>query len=179
MSEANLPVQSIKTLVVALTVAVSLAAVVFVTFVLPAEYNIDPTGIGGALGLTVLSSPAAELAPNVVTDSPDPGDREYETTITIPARKGLEYKFHLQQYEKLSYEWSTGEASLYFDLHGEPDGDTSGFFESYAVATNNQMRGTITVPFTGSHGWYWRNDNYEDVVVSLKAQGNYEIIGLK
>lgn len=42
----------------ALGVAVVVAAVVLVTVVLPAEYGIDPTRIGRALGLTAMSQPA-------------------------------------------------------------------------------------------------------------------------
>jgi hypothetical protein len=179
MSEVELPIQPIKTLIRALVVALSLAAVIFVTIVLPSEYNIDPTGVGNALGLTVLAATAAEYEAGVPDLTATPGYREDQTMITVPANSGLEYKFHLQQYGNLIYTWSSEESDLYFDLHGEPQGDTTGYFESFAAATGRKMKGSITVPFTGSHGWYWRNDSAEDVVVSLETQGNYEIIGLK
>ncbi len=177
MSEENLSVQSTRTLVKALLVAVVLATVIFVSFVLPAEYNIDPTGIGESLGLTVLAN-SQELA-GIPDLSDDPGYREDQTMVAIPANSGLEYKFALQQYGKLIYEWSSGDNNLYFDLHGEPQGDTTGYFESFAAANNNEMKGSITAPFAGSHGWYWRNGSDEDVYVHLKTEGNYEIIGLK
>ena len=96
----------------------------------------------------------------------------------MPARDGLEYKFFLNQYANLGYEWS-GNGPLYFDLHGEPEGDTTGYFESYAAAKLAEMKGSITVPFDGSHGWYFRNDTETDVKVTLKTLGNYSIIGLK
>lgn len=178
MSEENLSVQSTGTLIKALLIAVVLAAVIFVSFVLPAEYNIDPTGIGESLGLTVLSNP--QEPPVGIPDlSDDPGYREDQTMVAIPANSGLEYKFALQQYGKLVYEWSSGDTDLYFDLHGEPQDDTTGYFESFAAATSNEMKGSITAPFAGSHGWYWRNGSDEDVYVHLKTEGNYEIIGLK
>lgn len=179
MSEVELPIQSTKTLIKALVVATSLASIIFVTIVLPSEYNIDPTGVGNALGLTVLSAPAAEPETGMPDLTGDTGYREDQTLITIPANSGLEYKFHLQQYGNLIYTWSSEENDLYFDLHGEPQGDTTGYFESFAAATGSEMKGSITVPFAGSHGWYWRNGSDEDVTVSLKTQGNYEIIGLK
>ena len=178
MSEENLSIQSTRTLVKALLVAVVLAAVIFVSFVLPAEYNIDPTGIGESLGLTVLAT-SQEPATGIADLSDDPGYREDQTMVAIPANSGLEYKFALQQYGKLIYEWSSGDNDLYFDLHGEPQGDTTGYFESFAAATSNEMKGSITAPFAGSHGWYWRNGSDEDVYVHLKTEGNYEIIGLK
>jgi hypothetical protein len=178
MSEENLSVQSTRTLVKALLVAVVLATVIFVSFVLPAEYNIDPTGIGESLGLTVLAN-SQEQALGIPDLSDDPGYREDQTMVLIPANSGLEYKFALQQYGKLIYEWSSGDNDLYFDLHGEPQGDTTGYFESFAAANSNDMKGSITAPFAGSHGWYWRNGSDEDVYVHLKTEGNYQIIGLK
>lgn len=179
MSEIEHSIQPVRTLAKALATAVTLATIIFVTIVLPAEYNIDPTGIGSRLGLTVLASNVPEQIPGVALGTDDSTYREDQATITIPANKGLEYKFHLQQYGNLTYEWSSGDHVLYFDLHGEPEGDTTGYFESFAAANNSEMKGSITAPFAGSHGWYWRNRSSEDVVVSLKTQGNYEIIGLK
>ena len=43
-------------LVKATLIAAAVAALLLVTIVLPAEYDIDPTGIGGALGLGVLAN---------------------------------------------------------------------------------------------------------------------------
>ncbi len=179
MSEVELPIQSTKTLIKALAIAVSLAAVVFVTIVLPSEYNIDPTGVGSVLGLTVLAATTTESEAGTPDLTAGAGYREDQTKITIPANSGLEYKFFLQQHGSLIYTWNSDDSALYFDLHGEPQGDTTDYFESFAAATTNEMKGSITVPFTGSHGWYWRNGSNEDVVVSLKTQGTYEIIGLK
>lgn len=178
MSEEKLSIQSTRTLVKALLVAVVLATVIFVSFVLPAEYNVDPTGIGKSLGLTVLAT-SQEPALGIPDLSDDPGYREDQTMVAIPANSGLEYKFSLPQYGKLIYEWSSGDTVLVFDLHGEPQGDTTGYFESFAAANSNAMKGSITVPFAGSHGWYWRNGSDEVVYVHLKTEGNYEIIGLK
>lgn len=178
MSEENLAIQSTSTLVKALLLAVVLAAVIFVSFVLPAEYNVDPTGIGESLGLTVLAN-SEEPALGIPDLSDDPDFREDQTMVAIPANSGLEYKFALPQYGKLIYEWSSGDTDLYFDLHGEPQGDSTGYFESFAAASSNEMKGSITAPFAGSHGWYWRNGSDEDVYVHLKTEGNYQIIGLK
>lgn len=48
-----------KGLLATVLVTAVIAAIVLVTIVLPAEYNVDPTGIGRMLGLTSLSDPAA------------------------------------------------------------------------------------------------------------------------
>lgn len=47
----------------ALAVAAIVAAVVLITVVLPAEYGIDPTRIGRALGLTTMNQPADDAEP--------------------------------------------------------------------------------------------------------------------
>jgi hypothetical protein len=116
----------------------------------------------------------AETASSVTTEQ-----QENEVTITVPAKKGVEYKFYLKQYEKLAYEW-TAETPLYFDFHGEPlDYETTKYFESFTEATANKMKGMMTVPFEGSHGWYWKNNSDKDVTVTLKTKGNYNILGLR
>ncbi|MFT6307317.1 MAG: glycogen debranching enzyme [Pseudohongiellaceae bacterium] len=179
MSEIEYTIQSTASLLKALAIAVVVAAILFVTLVLPIEFGIDPTGLGDRLGVINLIS--AEPEPQVVERAG--GDlvfRSDETVIAVPANSGLEYKFFLDQHSSLNYEWSLdSDRALYFDLHGEPQGDTTGYFESYGAATVNAMKGTITTPFAGSHGWYWRNETDEAVNVTLTTQGNYEIIGLK
>ncbi len=179
MSELNLPIHSTKTLAKATLVASLIAALVFVTVILPAEYNIDPTGVGEMLGLNVLAQTSDENISSVSSAAFSTGERSDTTTITVPGKSGLEYKFQLTQYATLQYEWNTGGSELYFDLHGEPDGGDPGYFESYAEATVSEMKGALTAPFTGSHGWYWRNRSEEEAVVTLTTSGSYEIIGLK
>ena len=80
---------------------------------------------------------------------------------------------------KMTYEWLTDGEALDLDLHGEPAGDTTGYFESYVVATAKEMKGSFTAPFDGSHGWYWENNTDDDIAVLLKVKGEFEVIGLK
>ncbi|MBU3018214.1 hypothetical protein KO519_11020 [Paraglaciecola agarilytica] len=171
-------VVSTKTLVKSTIAATIIAAVVFVCFILPAEYNIDPTHIGHKLGLTALAhhedEPTLAAQGSAVTEQ---GQQVVE--VTVPAGKGIEYKFHMNQYDKMTYEWLTDGEPLYFDLHGEPEGDTTGYFESYAIATLSEMKGSFTAPFTGSHGWYWKNTSEQPVTIQLIVKGQYTVIGLK
>lgn len=171
-------VVSVKTLIKSSIAATLIALIVFVCFILPAEYNIDPTHIGHKLGLTALAHRRDESAPIAQqTVSASQGQQVIE--VSVPAGKGIEYKFHMSQYEKMTYEWLTDGESLYFDLHGEPKGDTTGYFESYAIATLKEMKGSFTAPFTGSHGWYWKNKSDQPVAIQLMVEGQYEVIGLK
>jgi hypothetical protein len=168
---------STKTLLKASASATLVAIVALITFILPAEYNIDPTGVGHKLGLTVLAAASETETPNKPAQA---GSDEYQVIeVTVPAGQGVEYKFSMQQNDKMTYEWLTDGPSLYFDLHGEPQGDTTGYFESYAIATLNGMKGSFTAPFAGSHGWYWKNKSDQPIAVQLMVKGQYEVIGLK
>ncbi|MFY0686208.1 MAG: hypothetical protein JXQ90_03535 [Cyclobacteriaceae bacterium] len=105
--------------------------------------------------------------------------RHDSVQIIVPAGRGVEYKFFLKQYEKLTYEW-VASVPLHSDFHGEPeDYEQTQYFESYVIGTADKMRGMLTFPFAGSHGWYWKNTTNTDVTVSLKTEGNYSILGLK
>lgn len=169
---------STKTLIKSSIAASLIAALVLVTVILPAEYNIDPTKIGAALGLTVLSQTTEDPSPTMKNvASTDQHQQVIE--VSVPAGKGIEYKFYMSQHQKMSYEWLTDGESLYFDLHGEPEGDTTGYFESYAIATLHEMKGSFTAPFSGSHGWYWKNTSDKPVTVQLTVEGQYTVIGLK
>ena len=213
MNNYSPPVQSLKTLVLSSIISVVIAAVVLIIVVLPAEYDIDPTGLGKAMGLTVLSDLGnsqnqQSISPQTSTaqSPPLPEQAKQEKTVAaaenvvqtpdqqqevnsrnhanetidimVPAGKGLEYKFHLFKGETLQYRWTTPGEKLYFDFHGEPQGDTSGYFKSYLVSTDNQSQGKLTAPFEGSHGWYWENSKPHPVRVTLVTSGNYDIIGI-
>jgi hypothetical protein len=168
---------SSSTLIKAALSAIVVAGIVLVTLILPAEYNIDPTGIGQKIGVTVLAQ-AAE--PEVQQSAPAEGSNEFQTIeVMVPAGRGIEYKFDMQQFEKMTYEWITDGTTLFVDLHGEPKGDTSGYYESYVIATSADMKGSFTAPFAGSHGWYWKNKSNQPVAVQLLVKGQYKVIGLK
>ncbi len=165
---------STTALIKSTVIALIIAALAVVSIILPAEYNIDPTGIGEKLGLTALAISEVENTSKIdftqMSDSVD---------VIVPAGRGVEFKFSMQKFKKMTYEWQTDGEPLYFDLHGEPEGDTTGYFESYAIATLTEMKGSFTAPFAGSHGWYWKNESNTPVVVKLNVNGEYEVIGLK
>lgn len=174
---------NLGTLIKASLAALTVAAVALLTLILPAEYNIDPTGIGQRLGLTVLArstdQQAAEIPAFDPESMPESTASQQVIEITVPANKGIEYKLQMEQYDKVTYEWMTDGSSLYFDLHGEPEGDTTGYFESYAIATLDTMKGSFTAPFNGSHGWYWKNTSNQPIAVQLILNGQFQIVGLK
>ncbi|KGJ94194.1 hypothetical protein [Thalassotalea sp. ND16A] len=153
------------------------AAIALTTVILPAEYNIDPTGVGNKLGLTVFNNVKATATNS--TSAKTAKDATETIEVVVPAGRGVEYKFTMEQYQKLTYEWITDGTALYFDLHGEPKGDTTGYFESYTITTSGEVKGSFTAPFAGSHGWFWKNTSDAPVKVQLIVNGEYIEHGLK
>ena len=184
----TLPTASIKSLIISCIISIVLAIVILLIAILPAEFNIDPTGLGKKLGLTVLAQTSNESVKAAVISCPEVAkatDGKTEAVawpdsvmITVPARKGLEYKFHVDKGNKLEFVWKTDGAALYFDFHGEPQGNTTGYFKSFKESTLSESSGTLKAPFTGSHGWYWENKTNHAVVIHLKTRGQYKIKGL-
>jgi len=169
--------QQSRSLLKATVLAIIVAAISLVLFILPAEYNIDPTGIGQKLGLTVFNE--SNENSDAISSTKTSENEQESVTLTVPAGRGIEYKLAMKQFQKATYEWTTDGDYLYVDLHGEPKGDTTGYFESYTIATVKEMKGSFTVPFEGSHGWYWKNTSNKDVQVQLTFSGDYIIEGLK
>ena len=178
------PLPSMLSLAKATGITLVTAIVLLVLVVLPAEYNVDPTGFGEAIGLTVLATSATDAAaddviPAAVELENVPDWREDLVVIEVAPGEGVEYKFSLRAGQKLKYEWEVDQSALYFDFHGEPTGGEKGFFESYAVSTAKEIRGTLTAPFDGVHGWYWKNKGTVLVQVTLVTSGPYEVLGLR
>ena len=180
MSEVKIPVQSLKTIVISSVVASLSAFFILIAFIAPAEYGIDPTGLGEKLGLIVLAEKPAVISKEAVSCPAGnlAADWQDIVMITIPPNSGLEYKFAIQKDQTIEYEWASSAEALYFDFHGEPKGDTSGYFKSYQLSTLNKAAGTQLIPFTGSHGWYWKNNSAEPVQLTLKTKGRYKVKGL-
>lgn len=104
--------------------------------------------------------------------------RDDSIAITIPARGDKEYKLHLAKGATLEYAWQTDGAELFFDFHGEPKGDTSGYFKSYKKSTDNQANGSLVTAFEGTHGWYWKNSSQYPVDIILQTRGAYQRLDL-
>lgn len=94
--------------------------------------------------------------------------------ITLPARGEKEYKIQLANDAVLEYSWRTDKGELFFDFHGEPKGDTTGYFKTFLKGTEGQAKGTLTTEFEGTHGWYWKNNNSFPISIILNVKGDYQ-----
>lgn len=143
------------------------AAVILVTVVLPAEFDVDPLGTGEVLGLTGLS----RTGPAAVTSEAGPF-RSDRIRFELAPFESVEYKYRVEQGGGVVFSWqATGE--VLFDLHAEPDGAEPGYAESFAQGRGTSGDGTYLAPFPGIHGWFWENRSMETVQVDLVTSGFY------
>ncbi|MEO7274176.1 MAG: hypothetical protein ABIX28_12755 [Vicinamibacterales bacterium] len=168
--------------------AVVAAAMLLVTVVLPAEYAIDPLGVGRRLGLTTIATPRV---PHVERVSP-------EGALLVPLGKGpigeypaaykvdvveivlgpyeyVEYKYHLEQGATMLFAW-TSTGPLVHDLHAERAGGAqagAAAEESFDKQDRQGANGSYTAPFAGIHGWYWENTGGTPITIRLTSAGFY------
>ncbi len=159
--------------------AVAAAAVILVTTVLPAEYGVDPTGIGGALGLTEMGLTKQGAAPDGVPTDEAPvtsqlPDGSTQIKIFLRPYNGKEAKATMKAGEEFTYSWSTDGEPVAFEFHGDPKGGDGKEFSSYEKGDAAMGEGKFRAPFEGRHGWYWKNNTNKPIVVTAIAKGNFE-----
>ncbi len=135
----------------------------------------NPEEFAASAGVSAQVEGDALVVPTTDAETSSPAQRQDSINITIPARGDKEYKFYLTQGATLEYAWQTDGSELFFDFHGEPTGATDGYFESFAKSTESQSSGLLTATFTGTHGWYWKNNTSAPVVITLQASGEYRL----
>jgi len=179
------------------------AALVLIVVVLPAEYGIDPTGIGKAAGLTALRAPTRTLEvkdviggnetyraveipefgqpvplpnPAVHQDEPQPfASRTLE--VMIPAGKETEIKTVLKANKMILYTWSVDRGGVYTDFHGhDPEAGNEYFVRYKEQQEGTGNHGSLVAPFAGEHGWYWLNYNDFPIVITLTVEGYFDDI---
>ncbi|MFZ5703827.1 MAG: hypothetical protein ACOY5R_01015 [Pseudomonadota bacterium] len=166
-------------------VAAGVAAILLVTTVLPAEYGVDPTGLGGALGLTPMgkmkqedeaashAAPApAASAPASAESAAIPG-QPAKVSLTLQPNEGREVKATMKAGDEFRYAWKTDEHPVRYELHGEPAGAAGDEYTSYEKGASAGESGTFRAPFDGTHGWYWKNRNGVPVTITVTATGTF------
>ncbi len=226
------------------------ALAILVLFWLPAEYGVDPTGVGGLLGLTkmgeiktqlvgeaaaqdaaaaanpavpaevTLSSdvarrldgieaqlqqiavvigadiklsaatpppvPEPEPAPEIVPPEPAaivPAEVEPapipetasrwrdEVVFTLAPTEAKEIKLVMAGGEVATFEWVADGAGVNYSQHGDDGAEQEVRFEEGRAAPGQE--GTMTAPFAGNHGWFYRNRGDAPVTVTLRVTGGY------
>ena len=194
-----------RALVRSTLIALAVAAIVLVGFVLPAEYGIDPTGIGGVFGLAEMGEIKVQLAkeaeaeeaamlaagdaPPVAsvpdsTASPPAEAAEQVTLIPLAPGEGKEVKLVMDEGGRATYAWETDRGVVNYDTHADGPGDPAngiapisyhGYGKGMSVESDE---GVLVAAFDGKHGWFWRNRTREPVTVTLRTSGDVQgIVG--
>lgn len=223
------------------------ALAILVLFWLPAEYGVDPTGVGGLLGLTEMgdikqqlageaaaqdaalaaqpgqltpaapdelvarldridarlaaiaaivgadgmlpaaiaepvAAPAAEPAPEPAAVVDTPAAPEATTAAAAPEwrdelvfslapTEAKEIKLVMAAGEVATFAWVSDGGGVNYTQHGDDGGANEVRFEDGRAAPGQE--GTMTAPFSGKHGWFWRNRGDATVTVTLRVGGAY------
>ena len=199
-SRAELP--SSKQLLRSTILAAVSAVVLLVAFVLPAEYGIDPTGVGRVLRMTEMGDIKQQLAAEADADA-----AATATTSDAPIQAtGISSAMTAQpsasaaapaapkavwRDEKLvtltpgegteiKLKMAKGAKTQYSwvveggEVNFDTHGDAPGESISYEKGRGVAAdEGVLEAAFTGNHGWFWRNRGNADVKLILRTRGDY------
>ncbi len=201
-AKADLP--STGKLIKSTILAALAAGVLLVTVVMPAEYGIDPTGIGKMVGLkkmgdiktSLAKDAAAEAAKEqAVAANPAP----IEPLITKPVAEimppsAVKVATTTQSHEKIftlapdawteiKLKMNKGAKAdfVWFTDGGKANFDTHADsktlnidYHNYAKGSKIRDKGVLEAEFDGSHGWFWRNRSGKAMTVTLQTSGEYQ-----
>lgn len=141
--------------------AFAFAALIF--FVLPAEYGVDPTGFGGAIGLMDDGPAQADVS---AVNIQDVAPRNETHVFELPASGAWrEMKWELEAGMTVVYSW-TSDFAVQYDLHH----DTLG---SYAAGEADAWHGSFTAPEDGNYGWAFRSPTADATTLTLTITGHW------
>lgn len=194
MHNSNPPTQtdlpSKSKLIKSTFLAAAVAGVLLVTVVMPAEYGIDPTGIGKVVGLTKMGEIKTSLAKDAALETVRQQEPEqvageepmvertvqtHEKTITLAPNAWTEIKLVMEQGASANYTWITDGGQVNYDTHGDSKSlDIN--YHGYEKGTKQHDEGVLTAKFSGNHGWYWRNRTDKTITITLTTNGTYQDI---
>jgi hypothetical protein len=189
-----------KRLLRSVALALAGALVILVLLVLPAEYNLDPTGVGDVLGLTDLNKPTRIIQIKDVIggneryreiEVPDTRDpiplpnpavfqgkamppRSESKTIRLQPGQATEIKAVLDAGQVVLFAWQVADGEVYTDFHGhETDAGDDAWVRYEEQQSGQRGNGSLVAPFSGEHGWYWLNISERPVDIVLSVSGYY------
>ena len=183
-------------------VAAISAAVILVVVVMPAEYGIDPTGIGRVLRLTEMGRIKKQLAAEAAADAaapqasatPEPRQAAGTTApiadatpaaaatkVTVEKwRDEIPFTLPPGQGIEIKLKMTKGAKAQFSWLvkggvvNYDTHGDGGGRSISYEKGRGVPSdEGVLEAAFDGNHGWFWRNRGQSDVNVILRTRGDY------
>ncbi|MGZ3172605.1 MAG: hypothetical protein ACXWJC_05905 [Croceibacterium sp.] len=194
---------SVRQVAIGTAVAVIVASLAMVFFILPAELGIDLTGFGEKTGLTGLAKSGTGniyldrgLKRTNVLFPLDAAARPDEATlratlatkgIAIPANAKFvsdHWEYELLPYDSIEMKYNLAQGRpmifswhapvpVHFDMHSVPDQGGNPATESFAISDAPVQTAVYVAPFTGIHGWFWQNQTLNNVTISIDATGAF------
>lgn len=157
---------SSKKLLKSTAIAAVSSVVVLVKCVMPAEYGIDPTGVGKVLGLTKMGEIKQSLAEEseqglgentVISESNEglgtsaenvkatvdnsstssmPAVNKESISIELKPNQATEVKLAMPKDAKVTFDWQTTGGGLNYDTHGDPVNAPKDFYHGYGKGRN-------------------------------------------
>jgi len=197
----DIELPSSKKLIKSTAIAAVSAVIVLVTCVMPAEYAIDPTGMGKVLGLTKMGEIkqslteesenginaaqavnsveqiSVETSTQTATDNAQmimPAINKESISIELKPGQATEVKLTMPQSASVNFDWKAVGGGLNYDTHGDPVNAPKGFYHGYGKGKNETtQQGILKAAFDGKHGWFWRNRTENPVTVTLLVEGQF------
>ena len=181
-----------KTLALVTVGGLLAGALIVVGAIMPAEFNTDPLGVGKLSGISRLWAPDEKAFRSTAGvepahSSPTPIS---VNTFDIPLgasdwpEASLEYKVAMQPGQTILYSWTaTNEdgtpatVPVEFDFHGHTlDADKEMTVAEYRKDRALSDTGSLTAPFPGIHGWFFKNHAPDPITVHLEVRGFYTLV---
>ena len=182
------------------TIIAALSAIfILITVVLPAEYGIDPTGIGKKIGLTEMGEIKTQLEEEAEMDHQSMNSLQYQQTIlqsllglfvssaqaeesetwrdsvnfTLSPGETAEWKLVMTEGQRAEFNMLVEGGRVNFDLHGHGSGKSVTYEKGRG---SSGSEGSFTAQFDGEHGWFWRNRDKQNVTVTVLLKGEYSAL---
>jgi hypothetical protein len=181
-----------KTLAIITLGGLLAGTLIVVGAILPAEFNTDPLGVGKLSGISRLWAPDEKTwkAKAGVEPAQSSATPISFNTFDIPlgasdwAEASLEYKVAMQPGQTILYSWTATNIDgtpatipVEFDFHGHTlDADKEMTVADYRKDRALADTGSLTAPFAGIHGWFFRNHAPDPVTIHLEVRGFYALV---
>lgn len=197
---ANADLPSMKKLIKSTIIAIGIASIILITVVLPAEYGIDPTGIGSIFGLTTMGEIKVSLAKEAAAEvdleklkveipdqkaavkksksemkNSNSSEQSDSFTFSLKPNEGKEIKLTMAKNSQVEYYWSSNGGKVNFDTHADSKA-LEIKYHNYEKGSTTESKGTLKAAFDGNHGWFWRNRTSKEVSVTLNVQGQFTAV---
>lgn len=167
-------------------------ALIVLGAIMPAEFNVDPLGLGKLTGIGRLWAPEAETfggAGAALSHTSETPKISHIVEIPLGAagwqEAAVEYKVHMAPGQSIFYTWSVvnldgtpGTVPVEVDQHGH-DVPPEGQSETVVEFRKDRLladQGSMTAPFDGIFGWYFRNHAEDPVIIRVEIEGFYSLV---